>query len=51
MGFYVFNPDSVFYKREKKHPVASRIENLDGVIYLVCPLGNLGVEFLENLGR
>jgi len=51
MGFSVFYPDSVFDKREKEHSAASRIENLDGVIYFVSPLGNFRVEFLENFSR
>jgi hypothetical protein len=45
----VLNPDGVFHKREKEHSVASRVEKLGGVICLVCHLGNLRSEFLENL--
>jgi len=48
MGFSAFTPNGVFKERES---VASRIESLDGVIYRVCPLGNLRVDFLENLGQ
>jgi len=51
MGFSVLNPDSVLYKRKKEHSVAGRVESLDGVVSLVCLLGNLRVGFLENLGR
>ena len=51
VGFFVLNPDGVFYKREKEHSVASRVERLGGVISLVCLVGNRRVEFLENLDR
>jgi len=51
VDFSVLNPDGVFYKREKEHSVASRVERLGGVISFVCLLGNLRVEFLGSLDR
>jgi hypothetical protein len=43
LGLSVFFPDGVLYEREKDHFVAVNIEGLDGVVFLVCPLGSLRV--------
>ena len=43
LGLSVVSPDSVFYEREKDHFVVVSIEGLDGVVFLVCPLGSLRV--------
>ena len=43
LGLSVFFPDGVLYERGKDYFVAVNIEGLDGVVFLVCPLGSLRV--------